>query len=327
VKKNVASQSIGSQMLTAADGTAFTGAVSVFVTGDNGTQGAGGGTAPAHEGNGYHSYSPTQAETNFDHIAFTFTGTGAIPVTVQVFTSFPQTGDSFGLIGTTGSGLTSLASQASVNTIDDFLDTEIAAILAAVDTEVAAILSDTNAILVDTSTTLQAELDGIQADTEDIQTRLPAALVTGRMDSSVGAMAAGTVTAAAIATDAIDADALAANAVAEISAGITGPFDANIIQINGAIGGVAALDRSTRTMVLGTVGVGSSPTNITTSSLVPAASVIDQFKGRIVIFDEDTTTAALRGQATDITGNTASGAFTVTALTTSPVSGDTFVIV
>jgi hypothetical protein len=40
-------------------------------------------------------------------------------------------------------------------------------------------------ILEDTGTTLQAELDGIQADTEDIQTRLPAALVNGRMDASV----------------------------------------------------------------------------------------------------------------------------------------------
>lgn len=40
----------------------------------------------------------------------------------------PQTGDSFARIGATGSGLTSLATQASVNTIDDFLDTEIAAI-------------------------------------------------------------------------------------------------------------------------------------------------------------------------------------------------------
>jgi hypothetical protein len=38
------------------------------------------------------------------------------------------------------------ASQSSVDTIDDFLDTEIAAILAAVDTEVAAILDDTDDI-------------------------------------------------------------------------------------------------------------------------------------------------------------------------------------
>lgn len=58
-------------------------------------------------------------------------------------------------------------------------------------------------ILVDTGTTLQGELDGIQADTEDIQSRLPAALVSGRIDASVGAMAANTVTASALATDAV----------------------------------------------------------------------------------------------------------------------------
>jgi len=58
-------------------------------------------------------------------------------------------------------------------------------------------------ILVDTGTTLQAELDGIQADTEDIQSRLPAALVSGRMDASVGAMAANVLTASALATDAV----------------------------------------------------------------------------------------------------------------------------
>ncbi len=45
--------------------------------------------------------------------------------------------------------------------------------------------TDIDAILEDTGTTLQGELDGIQADTEDIQTRLPAALVNGRMDSTV----------------------------------------------------------------------------------------------------------------------------------------------
>jgi hypothetical protein len=93
VKKNAASQSIGAEMITAADGTGFTGSVSVLVTIDNGTQTAGGGAAPAHKGNGYHSYTPTQAETNGDHIAFTFTGAGAIPATIQVYTNFPQTAD------------------------------------------------------------------------------------------------------------------------------------------------------------------------------------------------------------------------------------------
>ena len=68
-----------------------------------------------------------------------------------------------------------------------------------------------------------AALATVQADTDDIQTRLPAALVGGRIDASVGAMAAGTVTAAAVATDAIDADALAASAVTEIQAGLATP--------------------------------------------------------------------------------------------------------
>lgn len=79
------------------------------------------------------------------------------------------------------------------------VDTEIATII----TDVAAVKADTAAILVDTGTTL----DG----------RIPAVLVSGRMDSSVGAMAAGVVTAAAVATDAIDADALAADAAAELA--------------------------------------------------------------------------------------------------------------
>ena len=172
--KNTAGQKIGSQMITAADGTAFTGSVTVSVTGDAGTQATGsvGSGACTHEGNGYHTYAPSQAETNYDLVAFTFTGTGAVPATVQVatqtasggsgditsilgtaitegasgrlaaaFTAFlnvaspvltvasvNQTGDSYARIGANGASLTDLATQASVNTIDDFLDTEIAAI-------------------------------------------------------------------------------------------------------------------------------------------------------------------------------------------------------
>ncbi len=97
MKKNVASQKIGAQLISASDGSAFTGAVTVYVTGDAGTQAVGsvGSGACTHEGNGYHTYAPAQAETNYDLIAFTFIGTGAIPVTVQIFTSFPQTGDSY----------------------------------------------------------------------------------------------------------------------------------------------------------------------------------------------------------------------------------------
>lgn len=58
-----------------------------------------------------------------------------------------------------------------------------------------------------------AALATAQADLDDIQTRLPAALVGGRMDSSVGAVAANAITAAAIADGAIDAATFAAGAI------------------------------------------------------------------------------------------------------------------
>jgi hypothetical protein len=48
-----------------------------------------------------------------------------------------------------------------------------------------------------------ARLAAIETDTQDIQGRLPAALVSGRIDASVGAMAANTLTASALATDAV----------------------------------------------------------------------------------------------------------------------------
>lgn len=48
---------------------------------------------------------------------------------------------------------------------------------------------------------LEAAIAGVQSDTDNIQTRLPAALVSGRMDASVGAMAANVMTAAAAAAD------------------------------------------------------------------------------------------------------------------------------
>lgn len=88
MRKNVAGQVIAAQLVSATDGSAFTGTVTVYVTGNAGTQGLGatGSGVCTHEGNGLHSYAPSQSETNYDHIAFTFTGTGAVPVTVQVET-------------------------------------------------------------------------------------------------------------------------------------------------------------------------------------------------------------------------------------------------
>lgn len=133
---------------------------------------------------------------------------------------------------------------------------------------------------------IKAETASIQTDTNDIQARLPAALVGGRMDGNLSAISGSTTT-------------------------------------------MAAFNRALKGNVIGTVGVGSTTTSVVSSSLTPAGSVATQFKGRIMTFADDTTTAALRGQATDITASSASATptFTVTALTTSPASTDTFSII
>lgn len=60
---------------------------------------------------------------------------------------------------------------------------------------------------------LPTDVAGVQTDTNDIQTRLPAALVGGRMDSHVGDMAANVLTAAAINAGAIASGKIGAGAI------------------------------------------------------------------------------------------------------------------
>jgi len=96
--------------------------------------------------------------------------------------------------------------------------------------------------------------------------------------------------------------------------------------INGDATATANVAFTTRAIGRGTVTTGATTTSIPTSAFAPSGAAADQFKGRIITFDATTTTTALRGQATDITAssNAANPTFTVTALTTSPASGDTF---
>lgn len=239
--------------------------------------------------------------------------------------------------------VSSRATQTSVDTVDNLIDTEVSAILDAVDTEVGAIKVVTdklhttlesgagspgefrfsadalvNAPFSDTElTAIHTKLDSVQSDTNDIQSRLPSALVSGRMDSSIGAMAANTLTASALAADAVGeiADGVWDEAISgHVTAGTTGLslFEAD--------------QRGDRTVVRGTVDAAATTTSIPTSAFTPAGAAADQFKGRIVVFDNDTTTVTLRGQATDITAssNAATPTLTVTALTHAPAAGDTF---
>jgi len=85
VRKNVGSQVVAFQMVSATDGSDVTaGTPTVYYTIDGGAQGTGGGTA-AHEGNGQWTYVPLQAETNGNHVVFTMTISGAISQCVNIY--------------------------------------------------------------------------------------------------------------------------------------------------------------------------------------------------------------------------------------------------
>lgn len=86
MEKNVAGQNIGAQMTNKSDGNDFVGTVTVDVTKNNGTKTLGTGSV-TNKGGGYFNYAPTQAETNADHLAFTFSGTGALTSTLQLYTN------------------------------------------------------------------------------------------------------------------------------------------------------------------------------------------------------------------------------------------------
>ncbi len=224
MKKNTASQIIGAQMVSAADGSAFTSAVTVYVTGNGGTQAAGsvGAGACTHEGNGFHSYAPAQAETNYDHIAFTFIGAGAVPATIQVYPSFPQTGDPFDRLGAPAGA-------------------SVSADVAAIKAETATILADTNELQTDWAN--GGRLDNVldarasQTSVDDLPTSAELATALATADDAVLSAVADLPTNAELATalasadDAVLAQVALVKAKTDQLAFTAGSVDSNITHV------------------------------------------------------------------------------------------------
>lgn len=106
MKKNVSGQFVGASLVNTAGASVTTGTTNVFITIDNGTQATASVTA-SHKGNGYWSLAATQAETNGDHVAFTFSNSGAVAgPTIQVFPGDVTPSLVFSGNPTTAAGLT-----------------------------------------------------------------------------------------------------------------------------------------------------------------------------------------------------------------------------
>lgn len=250
MKKNVAGQTVGAQLISKTDGTAVTtGSTEVYVTGDAGTQTASSGSpsGAVHEGQGYWSFMPTQAETNYDHVAFTFVNSSAVNVTVQIYTSFPQTGDNFTRLGAPA-GASVSADIAAVKAGDDLIkaNTDKLGDTFVADGSPGNYRFSTNALsgVWDSQRGGHALAGSFGEGVASVQGNVTGSVasvtgavgsvtgnVGGNVTGSVGSVAsggiaassfaAGAIDAAAIATDAIDADSIKADAVTEIQSGLS----------------------------------------------------------------------------------------------------------
>lgn len=179
--------------------------------------------------------------------------------------------------------------------------------------KIAANAIDADAIAADAVTEIQSGLSTLDA----AGVRTAVGLASANLDTQLTAI-----------DDFLDTEVAAIKAKTDqLTFTVANVVDANSLRISGSSESADRLERSTLAIVTGTCDAGGTTTAIIASALSPTSAVNDQFNGRIITFDKDTTTAALRGQATDITDYVhATLTFTVTALTTAPASGDTFTI-
>lgn len=154
----------------------------------------------------------TNAPTSGD-----FTATMKTSITTAASSSTP----SVTVSDKTGFSLSSAGVQAIWDKLTSALTTSGSVGKLIVDNLNATISSVYSRLGAPTNADLATDIAALQADTDDIQTRIPAGLNSGNITAHVVSIANNAITAASIATDAIDADSLAADAVTEIGTGIS----------------------------------------------------------------------------------------------------------
>jgi hypothetical protein len=170
--------------------------------------------------------------------------------------------------------------------------------------------------------TVGVDVVAVQADTDNIQTRLPAALVGGRMDSDVAVIQANVITATSINADAITAGKIADGAI-DAATFAAGAITATVIATGAIDADALATDAVTeiRSIVSGTADSG------TTTTMVDAARTeadTDYWKDMAILF----TSGTISGQARLITAfNAATDTITFSPATTQAVGTNTYEII
>jgi hypothetical protein len=205
----------------------------------------------AYSTDGVVVYTPTQAETNYTSFVLIAKKTGCIPADKTVVTSASATA---GHAGTDQSKITNATSTVDLS-----------------------------------GTTIKTATD-IETDTQNLQSRLPAALVGGRMDSYLGATANNVITHNTLASNAIGNSQLATSAINAIQSGLATDTQATAIETD-------------------TQNIQSRlPTALVDGRMVSVAQVVTDKTGYTATVSDKTgfslaPTTGLGNQTADITGN------------------------
>jgi uncharacterized protein (UPF0333 family) len=186
-------------------------------------------------------------------------------------------------------------------------------------------------ILVDTGTTLQAEVDGIQADTEDIQSRIPAALTAGGNIKADVLALSGDATAADNSEAFFDGTGYAGtnNVIPTVTTLTNAPSDSSgVTTLLSRLSAALATALAAHSVGFGqaVLAAGSDTTSIVLNTVNGAAAsgTNDHYNDRILIL----TSGALANQAAVITDYVgATKTLTVDGFTGSPAEGVTAIIV
>lgn len=188
LRKNVAGQSVFFVLISVSTGAPVTGAsVAVQRALDTAAQAAATGTV-TELGSGQYRFDASQADTNADFLGYLFSASGAISVGANFVTTANNPHD---------------AATAGITNLDAAISSRMATYVQPAGFLAATFPLDPadQSLIIAATDAIMTSVAGVQSDTDNIQTRLPAALVGGRMDASAGAMAADVLTAAATAPD------------------------------------------------------------------------------------------------------------------------------
>ncbi len=278
-------------MLLTASGAVATGLSPSVRRCIDGTFAAGGGTATEDGSTGSYKYAMAQADTNGNDISLIFTATGAMPVCINFVTTAadPTNATTFGI------------------------------------TDIDAAISSRMATYTQPTGFLAATFpSGTVANTTNITSIT--GNITGNLSGSVGSVtgAVGSVT-GAVGSVTGNVGGNVVGSVASVTARVT----ANADQVNGNATAAANVAHSMQAITRGTCSGGTTATAIVSTLTSPSSlGAVGQLIGRTILFDADTTTTNLRGQASNITDSTtgATPTITFTAMTDAPANGDTFSI-